>query len=408
MIKSGPRRKFGMATLVLWTIAAVPALTLAEDYYPPPESQGGWRKNVDPEFIRSRGLDPVHVEGFGGYSLSVPNETVIENHDFHEHTGALVIKDGWIVGERYRSSDGAGYMHYLSSIGKSFALACFGIVELDGLEGRIPDRINRNSRVYDTRWLEQGFPLSDPRKQQITFEQVFQHTSGICPQNAADGRILEKGRNLWSDYDAWVVGHEDQWPQTKRLYFDPGRIPQPGVREGWSGREGSYSSVAFAHIGLVLRGLYDMPAHQFLWERLLEPLGFSGIDYHEPPHPGRIMWFTAGGLRMTTRDLARFAYFLLRDGRWKDKRLLPDGWVRSFTSSPDYPNIRSNVDGYFGRKYPPDMFRLLGSGGNFVFVVPGYDLIAIRTGRTANALMKVLQRDLLRRLFLMIPEYQAE
>ena len=62
MIKSGPRRKFGMATLVLWTIAAVPALTLAEDYYPPPESQGGWRKNVDPEFIRSRGLDPVHVD----------------------------------------------------------------------------------------------------------------------------------------------------------------------------------------------------------------------------------------------------------------------------------------------------------------------------------------------------------
>ena len=120
------------------------------------------------------------------------------------------------------------------------------------------------------------------------------------------------------------------------------------------------------------------------------------------------MWFSAGGLRMTARDLARFAYLLLRDGRWGDRRLLPEGWVESFTSSPNYPNLRSNVDGYFGRKYPPDMYRLFGSGGNLVFVIPSYDLIAIRTGRAVNALTKVLQRDFLRRTFLMLPGFEVE
>ena len=111
---------------------------------------------------------------------------------------------------------------------------------------------------------------------------------------------------------------------------------------------------------------------------------------------------------MTTRDLGRFAYFLSRDGRWDGRRLLPDGWVESFTSIPNYPNIRSNVDGYFGQEFPPDMFRLFGSGGNLVFIVPGHDLIAIRTGRTSNALAKILERDFLRRVFLMIPGYDVE
>ena len=44
-----------------------------DDYFPPPEYEGGWRKNTDPEFIRSMGLDPVRLEEFGQYNLSVPN-----------------------------------------------------------------------------------------------------------------------------------------------------------------------------------------------------------------------------------------------------------------------------------------------------------------------------------------------
>ena len=111
---------------------------------------------------------------------------------------------------------------------------------------------------------------------------------------------------------------------------------------------------------------------------------------------------------MTTRDLARFAYFLLRDGVWRGQRLLPEGWLDAMLDTPDYPNLRSNVDGFFGEQYPRDMFRLFGSGGNFVFVVPSLDLIVIRTARTPNTLMKVLQRDFLRRTFLMIPGFDAD
>ena len=65
---------------VVWaavgTLEWTPCCNAAEkatDYFPPTESKGGWRKNVDPEFIRSLGLDPDKLEEFGQYNLSVPN-----------------------------------------------------------------------------------------------------------------------------------------------------------------------------------------------------------------------------------------------------------------------------------------------------------------------------------------------
>lgn len=373
-----------------------------KDYFPPSDSEGGWRKNTDTEFIESLGLDPFHVEGFGGHSLSIPSDSHIVGYKYHEHVGTLVVKDGWIVGEWYNREDGAEFRNYLASVGKTFAIAMFGIAVQDAVDGRIPYSLDLSDRLYDRRWLAEGHPLSDPRKVEITFDQVFRHVSGMCPEETPDGTKIERGRDQWSDYVSWVVGHDANWPQTADLYFPPGRVAEYRDRTREPGHEHAYSSVAFAHIGLLLRNIYDMPAHQLLWERLLEPIGFSGIDYHEPPDPPSVKWFSAGGLRMTTRDFARFAYFIMKGGRWKDRQLLPEGWLDELTSTPYYPNLRSNVDGYFGERYPRDLIRIFGSGGNLAFIVPSLDLLAVRTSRTNNTLARLVEKDLLNRLFLMV------
>ena len=66
---------------------------------------------------------------------------------------------------------------------------------------------------------------------------------------------------------------------------------------------------------------------------------------------------------VTPRDFGRFAYFLLHDGRWRDEQILPPDWLRSFTSTPFYQNLRSNHDSFFGKQYPADLFRMHGLGG---------------------------------------------
>jgi CubicO group peptidase (beta-lactamase class C family) len=366
-----------------------------EGYFPPPKSEGDWRRNTSSSFVRSVGIDPERLEDFGAFNLAVPNTSW---QPYANHKGILVIKDGWIVGEWYNSPAAKDFRTYLSSNGKAFAMVAFGILVRDGATGRLFDLVDLESKVYDARWLVEGFPLSDPRKGEITFEMIFRHTSGLCPERSASGDSVEEGRDEWSDYVDWVVGHDRLWPQTSALYYDPGNIDQYDGRDTSGEYANAYSSVGFCHLGLVFRNIYQMPAHRFLWDRLLKPIGFGGIDFHAPPSK-EMKWFSAGGLRMTPRDYARFAYLLIRDGRWKTSQIVPPMWIQRFRTSSRYPNIRSNVDGVFGDQYPKDMFRIAGSGLNWAFIVPSLDLIALRTGRADNRSWNKVEKEFLKKLF---------
>ncbi len=385
------QHRFGGIGPVIVLLAAFILTSCSETYFPEPEEEGGWRKNIDPDFLISLGLNPKGVDNYLAYNLLTGHAT-----------SALVIKDGWIVGEWYKAPELKEQKIYVASVAKAFTLASFGIAVKEGAEGRLPVALNRSSKLYDPRWLTAGYPLSDPRKAEITFDQVFRHTAGFAHESLID----EGGRDQWSDYESWVVGRDPQWPETKRLIYPPGRPGHLAEPDNWGDQLGSYSSLGFAHIGLILQQLYNMPARDVLWERLLQPIGFSGIDFYKPPAPPSLMWFSGAGLKMTTRDLGRFAYFMVNDGTWKNRRLLPEGWVDSFVNTPYYPNLRSNVDGYFGDNYPKDLFRMFGSGGNFVFVVPSMNLIAIRTGHANNFFMEKIEHDLLYRVFDMLIAYR--
>jgi len=366
-----------------------------EEYFPPTESNGGWRKNTSPDFVHSLGLNPQKLEEFGDYNLGIENTSWMP---YAQHKGIIVIKNGWIVGEWYNAPAAREFRTYISSNGKAFAMIAFGILMQDGISGRVSNALIPESKVYDPCWLDEGFPLSDPRKERISFEQIFRHTSGLCPERTASGESVEEGRNKWTDYVEWVVGRDERWPQTTPLYFDPGKIEQYVGRDVSGEYANAYSSVGFCHLGLVFRNIYEQPAHRFLWERLLEPIGFSGIDFHAPPNVST-KWFSAGGLRMTPRDYARFAYLLLRDGHWQDTEIVPESWVQRFRNSPLYPNIRSNYDGVFGSQYPKDMFRIAGSGLNWAFMIPSLDIIALRTGRADNREWEEVEKIFLERLF---------
>ncbi len=80
------------------------------------------------------------------------------------------------------------------------------------------------------------------------------------------------------------------------------------------------------------------------------------------------------------------------------KQLVPDGWIQRFRLSSRYPNLRSNVDGFFGR-YPATMFRIAGSGLNWAFVVPELNLIALRAARSDNRTWNEVEQTFLAKLF---------
>ena len=119
------------ATLIIaWLMLVLSSCS--ETYFPEPESEGGWRRNTDRKFLISHDLNPKGVSNFLAYNLELKGAT-----------SAIVIKDGWVVGEWYRKGYSKDDKLYVASIGKSIALACFGIAVKDGTEGKLPVEITR-------------------------------------------------------------------------------------------------------------------------------------------------------------------------------------------------------------------------------------------------------------------------
>ena len=83
---------------------------------------------------------------------------------------------------------------------------------------------------------------------------------------------------------------------------------------------------------------------------------------------------------------------------------MESAWVQRFRTSIRYPNIRSNRDGYFGVDYPPDMFRIAGSGLNWAFMIPSHNVIALRISRASNNQWDAVQEEFLAKLFAAISE----
>lgn len=90
-----------------------------------------------------------------------------------------------------------------------------------------------------------------------------------------------------------------------------------------------------------------------------------------------------GGMWISARDQARFGYFTLRLGRWKDRQLLSEEWFRlARTPTPAEPgygfmNFFLNTGQRRLPSAPESAWVHLGSGTNMVYCDPENDLVVV-------------------------------
>ena len=89
-----------------------------------------------------------------------------------------------------------------------------------------------------------------------------------------------------------------------------------------------------------------------------------------------------GGLFINSKDHARFGLLFLRDGMWKDKRLISNKWIELMTE----PSENNESYGYMWwlnkgyRKWEglaENIFYGAGFGGNYVVIVPDHQLVIV-------------------------------
>ncbi len=359
-------------------------------YFPPSEANGGWRKTTDHAKISSFGMDPAALDAFGAYNMSLPWENFkipVSGYD-PSNKASIVIKNGWIVGEYYNKSSARTGVYYLASNSKTFAIMVLGRILLE-----YPSLgIGLGTRFYDSRWLPEAFPLTDARKGSITFDHVLRHVSGIIPEPEAaiaSGPISFDPK--WN-FVPFTVGKDGDFPVTAPLYFNPGN-PSTYTK----GR--TYSSVAFNHFSPMFRRVTGREPSLYFRSAVLNPIGVGRVAYRTASGMGSYVWATAGGPMSSARDFARLAYLLLHEGNWAGKQIFSSTWIRRFTTVAGYPNLRSNADCFWGRQYPKDLYRTVGSGLNWTLIVPSLDLVATLNGRTPNSLNDAVSDAFAQKLF---------
>lgn len=374
------------------------------------ETASALSKNTSQEYISALGINPNRLEEFGKWNIQ---------NNWNGHSLApkscIVIKDGVIIGEWYGDTYGnplppeqAGKLKTKIFGGsQTLTMLLFGTLISQKEKYGIPDDFSLSSKLYDGRWLPKDIRLSTPAKAQITFDQVFRHSSGLMPESAGNERGEEKSRI------AFTLGLNREHPLSARLYFPPGH-PE-------AYRHGSpYSSLAYNHLSVVFRKLTGKPAWQLLEENLLHPLGIQDVGYstelestYRPWQQDSIRWIAADGLWLRPVDFSKIGLLIANGGLWMGKEIVPHSWIEQFTGSGDYPDMLANrPQGFWtaeNRKgkgfrpyngiYPENMIAFSEEGLTWAYVIPSKNVVVVRTSQIFGVDRKKIESEFLTRLF---------
>jgi CubicO group peptidase (beta-lactamase class C family) len=358
------------------------ALTLfaADDYFPKPDTQGGWRTLPTPKAIRQR----------TGINVSRLDEAFEFTKTTSQHGGLLVVRHGYLVYEKYFGRGNREALPELASCGKAFTTTAVGMM-LQDTPATFPAGLDE--KIYTPRFLPEAMPLDDPRKASITLGQLLSMSAGLKGTNP----VYVKGvKQTWPD----PTIDNGPWSTT-----DDFALKQPL----WCAPGDCYSySTASSHIPAILvRKVMGEEMESYMRRRLTTPLGFGtwGYAMYRPKLKSGIdaegrMFHTPGGGSIAVRstDMLRFGYLYLKQGRWAGCQILPADFVRlcgrSVSYNPHFThsfNFNVNDDGHL-KGAPRDAYWKGGSGGYAIYVVPSLDLVVYKMGGTESQYDPALTR----------------
>jgi CubicO group peptidase (beta-lactamase class C family) len=262
-------------------------------------------------------------------------------------TSLIIARGDSIVLERYYRGMTAAKSVNVKSASKSILSALIGIA----IDRKIIPGID--TRAYDI--IPEYFNgIDDPSKRSITIRQLLTMTAGLESTS-------------FGNYGAWVNSRD--WVRyTLRRPF----ACTPGTCMVYSTGNSHLLSV-------ILTRASGVDTRTFAQRHLFTPAGMKLAGWARDPSG---FWMGGNEMRFTPRDMLKFGRLYLNGGMAGGKRVLPEQWIQD--SWGEYATSPFN-----GHRYGYHWWTRLtgthlvhfawGYGGQFVFVVPDLDLVAVVT-----------------------------
>ena len=336
---------------------AIALAVCGEDYFPKADSAGGWRTLKDAAAIRKTvGMDLAKLDQAFEYASRSS-----------QHGGLLVVRHGWLVYERYYGRGHREANPASASVGKAYVSIASGIM-LAEKKAAIPEGLD--TKVFNSKYLPEAIPLDDQAKADITLGQLLSMSAGLHGEGGNPGFV-------------------DGLPSVK---LTPMARPEAPLSQDlaalrtplWIKPGGGYSYASNSpHVAsIVLRNLVGMELHDYLDARLGKVLGWGPWAWARrrgetvlPHTPG------GGDIALRSTDHLRFAYALLKKGRWQKQQVIPADYIELCgkptkwnTHAPMSLMFEINADGHVAGA-PKDAFFKSGGGGFGVIVIPSLDMV---------------------------------
>lgn len=259
-----------------------------------------------------------------------------------------IARDGYLVLDASKYPFQPDSRHIIHSCTKSIVSILIGIAIDEGYISGV------DARVYDL-FPERHLENLEARKAAMTLEHVLTMATGW---ECRDSYLYDwRGLRQMRESDDWV-----------RFVLDLPMAEEPGDRF-------EYCNGASFLLSAIIRETTSMSALAFAEEHLFGPLGIVDVEWPANPQGINIGW---GELHMRPHDMAKIGLLALRGGSWDGEQIVSTAWVKASTRHQIDATLQDGY-GYQWWVAGDDLFMALGYAGQFIFVMPDMDLVAVFT-----------------------------
>ncbi|WP_432546164.1 serine hydrolase domain-containing protein [Kineococcus sp. SYSU DK004] len=264
----------------------------------------------------------------------------------------LVLRDDEVVHERYANGGGPDRSHTSFSVAKSFLSTLVGIAVDRGDVRSLDDPV--------TDYLPELLD-SDERFRRITLRHLLSMSSGIC--------YSEHG-TPWSD-DAVTYYSTDL-----RATALSARICEP------PGRTWVYDNYNPLLVGMALERATGTDVADYAGEHLWGPAGMEADGSWSLDSEASGFEKMESGVNARPRDFARLGYLFAHEGRVGNRQVVSAEWVREATARDTSADPAEHYQLWWWVDTEREgRFFARGNKGQFVYVDPATDVVAVRLGR---------------------------
>jgi len=277
----------------------------------------------------------------------------------------VIIKDDKLVMEEYPSLDerlvllqsNSDPKHMIASCTKSITSALVGIAIDKGYINSVDQKV----LDFFPDYIDSIDPI-DSRKEMITIDDLLTMRTGLD--------WWQPG-SLSPDYSNPNNNGDQMWNSPNFIRYT---LSQPMAYN--PGGTFAYCGGASHLLSAIIERTTGESTLKFAQDNLFDKIGISDVYW---PRAAEGTYVGAGGVLLSSVDMAKFGYLFLNEGKWEGEQIISSEWVKNSTSTHHYFSETGGYGYQWWTRPEEGFYSAYGANCQKIIVCPNQDMVIVFT-----------------------------